>query len=150
MTVFTDIYRGGLRRSFAIVEERVSVRAIYLLIHRQKSFWSELPVRSCLLMALVLACSVALCAQADPDGADSSPAARELLTPDPPHVSLKALPRNLFQDQKDFWFTPFHLNRHQWELTVPLAFVGAGLLASDSAIQRHTPTDPTIRSHAAT
>ena len=67
-----------------------------------------------------------------------------------PPVDLKALPRNLFGDQKKFWTTPLHMSARQWQWTVPLAFVGAGLLASDTAIERHVPTDPATVSHAVT
>src|ERR1700722_17143548 len=66
-----------------------------------------------------------------------------------PSVDLKSLPRNLFQDQKTFWTTPFHMTTHEWQWTVPLAFVGAGLLASDTAIEKHVPTNPSTVSHAA-
>src|ERR1700722_17233669 len=67
-----------------------------------------------------------------------------------PSVDLKSLPRNLFQDQKTFWTPPFHMTTHEWQWTVPLAFVGAGLLASDTAIEKHVPTNPTTVSHAVT
>ena len=67
-----------------------------------------------------------------------------------PPVDLKSLPRNLFTDQKNFWSTPFHMTTTQWQWTVPLAFVGAGLLASDTAIEAHVPTNPTTVSHAVT
>lgn len=68
----------------------------------------------------------------------------------PPPVDLGSLPRNLFTDQKTFWTTPFHMTAHQWQWTVPLAFVGAGLLASDTAIEEHVPTNPSTVSHAVT
>jgi membrane-associated phospholipid phosphatase len=67
-----------------------------------------------------------------------------------PPVDLKSLPRNLFTDQKNFWLTPFHMSTSQWQWTVPLAFVGAGLLASDTAIEKHAPTNPSTVSHAVT
>ena len=65
-------------------------------------------------------------------------------------VDLKSLPRNLFVDQKNFWTTPFHMTTAEWQWTVPLAFVGAGMLASDTAIEKHVPTNPTTVSHAVT
>lgn len=68
----------------------------------------------------------------------------------PPPVDLKSLPRNLFTDQKAFWSTPFRMTAAQWQWTVPLAFVGAGLLASDTAIEDHVPTNPSTMSHAVT
>ena len=58
-------------------------------------------------------------------------------------VDLKSLPRNIFIDQEKFFSTPFHMTASQWQWTVPLAFVGAGLLASDTAIEGHVPTNPT-------
>lgn len=67
-----------------------------------------------------------------------------------PPVDLKSLPRNFFVDQKDFWTTPFHVTSRQWQWTVPVAFVGAGLLASDTAIEKHAPTSKTTASHAVT
>src|ERR1022692_2742774 len=65
-------------------------------------------------------------------------------------VDLKSLPRNLFQDQKNFWLTPFHMTEAEWQVTVPLAFAGAALVASDTAIEKHVPTNPTTVSHAVT
>lgn len=67
-----------------------------------------------------------------------------------PPVNLKSLPRNLFMDQKNFWSSPFHMTKSEWRWTVPLAFVSAGLLASDTAIERHVPMNPTTVSHAVT
>ena len=68
----------------------------------------------------------------------------------PSPVDLRSLPRNLFTDQRTFWTTPFRMTAHQWQWTVPLAFVGAGLLASDTAIEEHVPTNPSTVSHAVT
>jgi membrane-associated phospholipid phosphatase len=67
-----------------------------------------------------------------------------------PAVDLKSLPRNLFTDQRAFWTTPFHMTTRQWQWAVPLAFVGAGLLASDTAVEKHVPTNPLTVSHAVT
>jgi len=38
----------------------------------------------------------------------------------------------------------------QWRWTVPLGFAGAALVASDTAIERHVPTNPSTVSHAVT
>lgn len=65
-------------------------------------------------------------------------------------VQLKSLPENLFQDQKSFWLTPFHMTKSEWQWTVPLAFAGAVLLGSDTAIEKHVPTNPSTVSHAVT
>src|ERR1700722_13046767 len=72
------------------------------------------------------------------------------LEPLPESIALKSLPRNLFQDQKYFWSPPFHMSLREWQWTVPLAFAGAGLLASDTAIEKHVPTNPSTVSHAVT
>jgi Capsule assembly protein Wzi/PAP2 superfamily len=65
-------------------------------------------------------------------------------------VDLKSLPRNIFIDQAKLFSTPFHMTVSEWQWTVPLAFVGAALLASDTAIEGHVPTNPTTVSHANT
>ena len=65
-------------------------------------------------------------------------------------VPLKSLPRNILIDQKNFWTTPFHMTQSQWQWTVPLAFIGAGLLASDTAIQEHVPGSASTASRAVT
>jgi len=67
-----------------------------------------------------------------------------------PELSLKSVPRNLFRDQKDFWTLPFHMSKRDWQFTVPITFVSAALLASDSAIEGHVPNNPTTISHAVT
>ncbi len=77
---------------------------------------------------------------ADTESPDSS------LTP----VRLQSLPRNLFLDQKNFWTTPFHMTANDWEWAVPLVFTGLGLVASDTDIEKHVPTNPTTVSHAVT
>lgn len=67
-----------------------------------------------------------------------------------PPVDLKSLPRNLFVDQKNFWSAPFHMSTADLQWAVPLAFAGAALVASDTAIEKHVPTDPSTVSHAVT
>lgn len=78
-----------------------------------------------------------------------NPTPQTVQPPQPP-VDLQSLPRNLFKDQMNFWTTPFHMTTRDWQWTVPLAFVGAGLLASDTTIEKHVPTSPTTVSHAVT
>jgi membrane-associated phospholipid phosphatase len=56
----------------------------------------------------------------------------------------------MFLDEKDFWSTPFHMTQRQWRWTVPLAFAGAGLLASDTDVEKHVHTTSTTVSHAST
>jgi membrane-associated phospholipid phosphatase len=65
-------------------------------------------------------------------------------------VDLKSLPRNLFVDQKNFWTTPFHMTDADLHWIVPIAFAGAALIASDTAIEKHVPTNPSTVSHAVT
>jgi Capsule assembly protein Wzi/PAP2 superfamily len=65
-------------------------------------------------------------------------------------VDLKSLPRNLFVDQKDFWTAPFHMTDADLHWAVPLGLAGAALIASDTAIEKHVPTNPTTVSHAVT
>ena len=68
----------------------------------------------------------------------------------PSPVSLKSLPRNIFQDQKNLWSAPFHMSTAQLQWAIPLAFAGAALVASDTDIETHVPTNPTTVSHAVT
>jgi hypothetical protein len=107
-----------------------------------------------LLLAQVAGFAVISCAQMPANEKNSS-----VPSPKPkeqsadvslPPVDLKSLPRNLFSDQTRFWSTPFHMTQSEWQWTVPLAFVGAGLLASDTAIEKHVPTNATTVSHAVT
>jgi membrane-associated phospholipid phosphatase len=106
-----------------------------------------------LLFTLLVASGLMVYAQAPVDNNDIPPASPK--TPDAvdvslPPVNLKSLPHNLFQDQKGFWTTPFHMSQRDWQWTVPVAFVGAALLASDTAIEKHVPTNPSTVSHANT
>jgi hypothetical protein len=68
----------------------------------------------------------------------------------PGPVDLKSLPHNLFVDQKNFWSTPFHMTEAQLQWAVPLAFAGVALVASDTTIEKHVPTNPGTVSHAVT
>jgi hypothetical protein len=104
------------------------------------------------VVGLVMGWSLIAGAQTPQPQLDTQPAKQEVqygqteLAP----VDLKSLPRNIFVDQKNLVMTPFHLTVAQWEWAVPLAFVGAGLLASDTAIEKHVPTNPSTVSHAVT
>ncbi len=103
---------------------------------------------------LVVGCALGMFAQAPQpeDHPSNPPKTRQqhdldlFLAP----VPLKSLPRNILTDQKNFWTTPFHLTQSQWQWTVPLTFVGAGLLASDTAIEKHFMTSEATASHAVT
>src|ERR1700679_2698074 len=119
---------------------------------------AKVRVTSCFLTALVVGCSLGssllACAQMPTDAnnapSSSSKPAPQLADSSLPPVDLKSLPRNLFTDQKNLWTTPFHMTQSEWQWTVPLAFLGAGLLASDTAIEKHVPTNPATVSHAVT
>ena len=118
---------------------------------RMGSFLARALATSCLLAALVVGGSLIVCAQtpADDKNAPPPPAPQSpQLSPEP--SDLKSLPRNLFQDQKSFWTTPFHMTDSDLHLVVPLAFAGAALIASDTAIEKHVPTNPSTVSHAVT
>ncbi|MGA7218565.1 MAG: capsule assembly Wzi family protein [Candidatus Sulfotelmatobacter sp.] len=96
--------------------------------------------------------SVAAGAQAPANQENGSPSNAEAKSTDVsmPPVNLRSLPKNLFVDQKNFWTAPFHMTPREWQWTVPVAFAGAALIASDTAIERHVPTNPTNASHAVT
>jgi membrane-associated phospholipid phosphatase len=115
---------------------------------------AQAPVTSWLVAALVVGCSLTACAQtpADEKNIPAPSPTSEVPSPEfsPDPLRLKSLPHNLFLDQKNFWSTPFHMTKTEWRWTVPLAFVGAGLLASDTAVEKHVPTSSTTVSHAAT
>ncbi len=107
-----------------------------------------------LLVAVVIGWSLIAHAQtpADEQNASAPSPKPEVQSPDLslPPLNLKSLPRNLFQDQKNFWSTPFHMTKADWRWTVPLAFLGGGLLASDTAVEAHVTTSSTTASHAIT
>jgi hypothetical protein len=103
----------------------------------------------------VLAVLLSLAAQAqtstkDQNPSDPSPKNPQAMDESLPPVDLKSLPRNLFIDQKNFWLTPFHMSQQAWEWTAPVGFVGAISIASDTAIEKHAPTNPSTVSHAIT
>ncbi len=107
-----------------------------------------------LLAALVVGCCWVARAQTPTDGENTpsltaKPESRssEFL---PGPVRLQSLPRNLLFDQMNFWSTPLHMTQTEWQWTVPLAFAGTGLLATDTAIEKHVPTIPTTVSRAVT
>jgi hypothetical protein len=83
-------------------------------------------------------------------GNPAPPPPDQSLNLDQPAVDLKSLPKNLFIDQKNFWTAPFHMTETQWEWTVPVAAFGAAMIASDTAIENHVPTNPNTVSHAKT
>jgi membrane-associated phospholipid phosphatase len=116
--------------------------------------YAKILLTLCLLATLVVGCGSMVYAQTSANEKDAPipPPKPEVQSPDfsPTPVHLKSLPRNLLQDQKSFWSTPFHMTHKEWQWTIPLAFAGAGLVASDTAIEKHVPTSPTTVSHAAT
>jgi hypothetical protein len=66
----------------------------------------------------------------------------------PADIDLKSLPRNIFIDQKNLWTTPFHVSEAELHWVIPMAFAGAALIASDTAIEKHVPTSSSTASHA--
>jgi hypothetical protein len=107
------------------------------------------------MIGVVLGCSLLASAQtpADESTTSSSPSSQGASQYNGfslPPVDLRSLPRNLFVDQKNFVLAPFHMSNREWQWTVPLAFVGTGLLASDTAIEKHVPTNRSTVSHALT
>src|SRR5271166_1560786 len=113
---------------------------------------AKVRARWCMPAALVIGCGLVACAQMPTDEKKTTAPtpAQQSLDASLPAVDLKSLPRNLFMDQKNFWSTPFHMSQAQWEWTVPLGFAGAALLASDTAIDKHAPTNKSTVSHAVT
>src|SRR5579872_5032073 len=104
-----------------------------------------------LAITTVLICCVSARAQTgEQRGTNPSVNAEKPSDASLPAVDLKSLPRNLFVDQKNFWSTPFHMSQAEWQWTVPVAFVAAGLLASDTAIEKHVPQSSSTASHAVT
>lgn len=115
--------------------------------------FTAMRMASCLLVTVVISCGL-MSAQAPegenrPSEAPKKPEDHRFdLSIEPVH--LKSLPKNVFVDQKKFWLTPFHMTESQWRWAVPLGFAGAALLASDTAIEKHVPTNPTTVSRAVT
>jgi membrane-associated phospholipid phosphatase len=119
---------------------------------------TQLPCRkqrrpSALLLGFLLGSTFALSAQT----VDRPQPSRDSVNRDPdsvdlslPPVRLRSLPRNLFVDQKNFVTAPSRMTYSQWQWTVPIGFATAALLASDTAVERHVPTNPATVSHAVT
>jgi membrane-associated phospholipid phosphatase len=122
--------------------------------YRAKIMVSKIMLRSWATITLIVACNLIASAQTPADQqpapalspkSQAQPVQLEL-----PPVDLKSLPRNIFLDHKSLVTAPFHFTISEWQWTVPLAFVGAGLLASDTAIEKHVPMNPSTVSHAVT
>jgi hypothetical protein len=128
------------------------MRLAETVMPRMGGFFARALMTSYLLTALLAAGSLTLGAQTPADDKNTSPPSPQAHSPQfsPAPVDLKSLPRNLFQDQKNFWTTPFHMTDADLHLVVPLAFAGAALIASDTAIEKHVPTNPSTVSHAVT
>src|SRR5258705_9797783 len=102
---------------------------------------------------LVAISALGLHAQTAPSDVSSAPTADRQgsstdLSIEP--LPLKSLPKNILTDQKKFWTTPFRMSQSQWQWTVPLALIGTGLLASDTAIEGHISPSQTTASRAVT
>jgi hypothetical protein len=70
-------------------------------------------------------------ANADPDG----------------HTSLKAVPEDFLNDQKQIWTSPANLRFSDTQWLVPMAGITAALFATDSDVSRHLSHNPTTMSH---
>jgi hypothetical protein len=122
--------------------------------HSRKSWFVMAMISAGLVVTCLTANCVIACAQTTDDQKDYPapfPTPHPQITGAPlPAVDLKSLPRNLFVDQKNFWTAPFHMTDADLHWAVPLAFAGAALVASDTAIEKHVTTNPTTVSHAVT
>lgn len=67
-----------------------------------------------------------------------------------PPVDLESLPSNLFVDQKSLVTAPVRMSYSQWQWIVPIGFATSALLATDTAIEGHVPTNPKTVSRAVT
>jgi membrane-associated phospholipid phosphatase len=65
-------------------------------------------------------------------------------------VEIKALPKNLFLDQKDFWTAPLHFSEKQWDWALPSLLIGGVLIKADGSIEKHVPTSKNTVSHGVT
>lgn len=105
------------------------------------------------LAVFFLSSGLALRAQVvDPSKQERNSVRQDQVSADPtrPPATLKSIPRNLLIDQKNLFTAPFRMSYSQWQWTVPIGFATAALLASDTAIERHVPTNPTTVSRAVT
>ncbi len=122
----------------------------------KSKFLRDWPIGAYPYIAVMVICGSMMCAAQTPaeeqGPAETAKNDNQAVDPvaAPAPVDLKSLPRNLLVDQKNFWLTPLHVSVSQLHWIVPLGFAGAALLASDTAIEKHVPTDPGTVSHAVT
>jgi membrane-associated phospholipid phosphatase len=130
------------------------MKLVESIIHKRDDFCRLVKISEfSLLILLLTGCGLTVRAQVsthDNEIPATTPNRPHVVDVSLPPVNLKSLPRNLFMDQKNFWLAPFHMSEREWQWTVPIAFVGATLLASDTAIEKHAPTNPSTISHANT
>ncbi len=119
-----------------------------------RQLWDTLgkyAVTSLWLVLVPTGCTLGARAQAPgPDSAPAVQATHSLSAPVLPAVTLNSLPRNLFVDQKNLLIAPFHVSEAELHWVIPMAFAGAALIASDTAIEKHVPTSSSTASHAVT
>ena len=102
-------------------------------------------VTFCRAAALVIGSGVMAFAQAPVNEIDLPsrplPAVKSFDLTGPP--SLKSLPRNLFQDQKNFWTSPLRMSTGSALGTAAFGVVIGGLAAAggDTSIEKHLPTN---------
>jgi membrane-associated phospholipid phosphatase len=65
-------------------------------------------------------------------------------------VRLRSLPKNILQDQRALFTSPFRMSGEQWKLAVPLSLLAVGLVASDTAMEAHVTRSSSTASHATT
>ncbi|MGA9862853.1 MAG: hypothetical protein WBQ19_12125, partial [Terriglobales bacterium] len=121
-----------MRRSLSrLILEGREMKLAETVMPRTGGFFAQALVTSCLLATLVAGGGLTVCAQAPADEKNTAPPSPHVQAPQfsPAPVDLKSLPRNLFQDQKYFWTTPFHMTDADLHVVVPLAFAGAALIA---------------------
>lgn len=63
-------------------------------------------------------------------------------------VRLRALPRDIFEDQVALLGMPFRMSERQWKMAVPFSVVVAGLIASDTAVEGHVTRSASTASTA--
>ena len=64
-------------------------------------------------------------------------------------LKVSELPKYLLEDQKAFWTLPFRFRVQSLVFFGPATVGTAVLIGSDTAIERHLPTSPSLISHAA-
>src|ERR671927_1412618 len=59
-------------------------------------------------------------------------------------ATITALPMNVLRDEKDFFTSPARVRVPDFKFILPFAGITAGLLATDTDIEKHLPTSNTV------